>query len=89
MRKCLAGIAGVLLAAGVAVAIDPHVEGREPTPMAREFHEADAPPVRSGSGSIEWQKRQGEEQVREWVLFLSSIVGRVEALRKPDADPYP
>ena len=68
MRKCLVGMFGVLLASGIAVAIDPHVEGREPTPIAREFHIPDAP-VRSGSGGMEWQKRQGEEQVCAYWLF--------------------
>ena len=96
MRKCVMAMAGMLVAAGVAAAdkptglpVDPHVEGREPTPIAREFHEADAPPVRGGSGSIEWQNRPGDEQVRGLLLFLSSVVGRVEAWRKPDADPHP
>ena len=68
MRQCFAGIAAVLLAAGVAAAIDPHVEGREPTPIAREFHTPDVPPVRSVT--VERQKRLGEEQVRGVVLVL-------------------
>lgn len=74
MRRCLFGVAGVLLAAGVATAdksssvpADPHVEGREPTPLARQFHEPDPP--RSGGVSIEWQQRRGEDQVREFVRW--------------------
>jgi hypothetical protein len=46
MRTGLMGLAGVLVAAGAAAArppgLPPHVEGREPTPIAREFHEPDA-----------------------------------------------
>lgn len=52
MRRGWAGLLGVVVAAGVAVAdkpaglpIDPLVEGREPTPLAREFHEPDRPPL--------------------------------------------
>jgi hypothetical protein len=51
MRRGWVGLAGVVVAAGVALAdkpaglpIDPLVEGREPTPLAREFHEPDRPP---------------------------------------------
>jgi hypothetical protein len=71
MRKCLLGVAGVLVAAGVAVAdkssspsADPHVEGREPTPLARQFHEPDPP--KSGGGGIEWQTKPSDEWVKWW-----------------------
>lgn len=70
MRKSLLGLAGVFVAAGVAVAgkpssvpAHPHVEGREPTPIAREFHQPDAPPPAKNSGG-ERQQRPSEDQVR-------------------------
>ena len=74
MRKCLLGLTGLLVAAGVAVAdkpaggtIDPHVEGREPTPLAREFYQPDPAPSR---GSFERQDRPSDEQVRSLVILF-------------------
>lgn len=78
MRKILFAVAGVLVAAGSALAdksssppADPHVEGREPTPLARQFHEPDLP--KSGRGRIGWQNKPSEEQVRELVTWLWSF----------------
>jgi hypothetical protein len=71
-------LAGVIVAGGVALAdkpssppADPHVEGREPTPIAREFHLPD--PVNRGSGRIEWQIKPSGEQVRDLALLLFSF----------------
>ena len=53
LRTGVLGLAGVLVGAGAAAAkppglpAGPPVEGREPTPIAREFHQPDARPAES------------------------------------------
>ena len=48
LRSGVLGLGGVLAAAGAAkppeLPAGPPVEGREPTPIAREFHQPDARP---------------------------------------------
>lgn len=55
MRNGLLGLAGLLTATGAIAAkppelpADPRVQGWEPTPIAREFHEAEQGPAVRGS----------------------------------------
>lgn len=73
MRRGLMGLAGVVAAAGLAAAdkptglpINPHVENREPNPVAREFHE-DAPPAPSAMAAWEQRPRAGGCLVRDLI----------------------
>lgn len=57
-RTMILGLAAVVAAAGLAAGkppglpIDPQVEGREPNPVARDFHEPEAVPAGFGAVSV-------------------------------------
>lgn len=55
VRNGLLGVVAVLALAGVAAAdppVNPLVEGREPNPVAREFHEPASPMLGSAAPAV-------------------------------------
>jgi hypothetical protein len=69
LRKGVLGLIGVVAAVGSMRAeppVNPLVEGREPNPVVREFHEPEPAPFSYG-GPVQPERSQGEEvSVPSW-----------------------
>jgi hypothetical protein len=74
-RNGLLGLAGVFVLAGVAAArpTDPHVDGREPDPVAREFHAPQV--VVAGLQAVPVLGSRSTESVAERSLQFSRVIG--------------
>jgi hypothetical protein len=74
------GLLGLIAGGGLAVAappINPFVEGREPNPVIREFHELEQPVAGYETGPfVPLRSKFGCDQtvMEDWQLFLASLV---------------
>jgi hypothetical protein len=69
-RNGLLGLTGLVAVAGLAVAapappINPQVEGREPNPVIREFHETEKPATETGAGLAFTGQSKRDEHVTQ------------------------
>jgi hypothetical protein len=85
LRELLLGLGGVAAVAGAVAAeppVGPLVEGREPNPVVREYHDADPPTFGYGPGPVAAAERADALPGPAW-LGASTALAAVERFTMP------